>query len=402
MTEAGHTEPIKLWNMSYISILTINTLNAFSFFMIVTILSKYLIGIGATISLAGVIVGIFSLTSLLIRPACGVMSDRLNNVRLLKWSNVLMGVGLLGFAFTTSIPLIIVFRIINGIGFAIGGTSQISLATKYIPKNKMGEGMGYLGLGMVMGSAVAPGIGLSIANNFGMKTTFLISASLTVVAYILLCFFHEQKKKEAVVHKKIAFRDIIDPKALPYTVVASTFSFVNGSIASYLLLFADEKGITGISVYFTVCAVVLFLIRPFSGKLMDKKGIRIIVLPGLFITACSMFGLGRSSTLIMILLTGVFRSLGQGAAQPSLQAGCINKVGRDRSGVATSTYYLGGDIAQGVGPMLGGVIIGQYVGIDGYRNLFDLCGIVMLIALVFFFFVTKKESKSNSEIQGVD
>ena len=89
-----------------------------------------------------------------------------------------MVIGLLGFTITTQIPLLIIFRIINGVGFALSGTSQISLASRYIPKDKMGEGFGYLGLGMVLGSAVAPGLGLAIADNFGMKITFLISAGL--------------------------------------------------------------------------------------------------------------------------------------------------------------------------------------------------------------------------------
>ena len=136
-------------------VLTINILNAFSFYMISNILSSYLVDIGISIALAGFVVGLFSLTSLCFRPFSGLMSDRLNNVTLLKWSNVLLGIGLLGFPVVTRLPLIILFRIINGIGFAIGGTVQISLASKYIPDGRMGEGIGYLGLGMVAGSASA-------------------------------------------------------------------------------------------------------------------------------------------------------------------------------------------------------------------------------------------------------
>lgn len=381
----------RLWNKHYILVLLVNTLNAFSFYMIATILSKYLVNIGTTVAVAGFIVGLFSLTSLCCRPFSGVMADRLSNVTLLKWSNVLMGIGLLGFTVTTRLPLLIGFRIINGIGFALSGTCQISLASHYIPKNKMGEGIGYLGLGMVLGSAIAPGFGITIAEAVGMKATFLVSASMTVIAYIILCFFHEEKKK-TVEKKKITFNDIIAVKALPFTLVAGSYSFVNGIVASYLVLYADEIGVKGISLYFTVCAVVLFIIRPFSGKLMDKKGIRITVLPGLVLTASAMFMLGRSRTLFVILAAGALRSLGQGAAQPSLQAGCINAVGTDKSGVATSTYYLGGDICQGVGPMIGGCVVQMFAGTAGYTAIFDICGILLLAALVFFFFITRKES----------
>jgi predicted MFS family arabinose efflux permease len=380
----------KLWNKHYILVLLVNTLNAFSFFMVVTILSKYLVNIGTTVEMAGFIVGLFSLTSLCCRPISGIMADRLSNVTLLKWSNILMGVGLLGFTVTTYIPLLIVFRIINGVGFALSGTCQISLASRYIPKDKMGEGIGYLGLGMVLGSAVAPGFGLIIAEGCGMKITFLISAAFTAIAFVILCFYHEERKR-VVEKKQIKLSDIIATKALPFTLVAGSFSFVNGIIASYLVLFADEIGVKGISIYYTVCAIVLFIVRPFSGKLMDKKGIRVTVLPGLILTALAMFMLGSSKTLILILITGVIRSVGQGAAQPSLQAGCISAVGKDKSGVATSTYYLGGDVCQGFGPMIGGAIVGNIAGVTGYTALFNVCGVLLLCALVFFFIITSKK-----------
>jgi MFS family permease len=380
----------KLWNKHYILVLLVNTLNAFSFYMVVTILSKYLVNIGTTMTMAGFIVGLFSLTSLCCRPFSGIMADRFSNITLLKWSNILMGIGLLGFTITTQIPLLIVFRIINGVGFALSGTCQITLATRYIPKDKMGEGIGYLGLGMVLGSAVAPGFGLAIAEGFGMKITFLISAALTVIAYIILCF-QKEEKKQIVEKKRISFSDIIAVEALPYTFVAGAYSFVNGIVASYLILYADEIGVKGISIYFTVSAIVLFIIRPFSGKLMDKKGIRVTVLPGLILTACAMFMLGNSRTLILILITGAIRALGQGAAQPSLQAGCISAVGKDKSGVATSTYYLGGDVCQGFGPMIGGVIVGKIAGIAGYTTLFNICGVLLLCAFVYFFLITGKK-----------
>ena len=129
----------------------------------------------------------------------------------------------------------------------------------------MGEGIGYLGLGMVIGSAVAPGIGVTISENFGMRMTFLMSAVLTVAALVILCLFHEEKKENKE-KKKIVFSDILAVEALPYTIVAGSYSFINGIIASYLVMYADELGISGVSVYFTVCAAVLFIVRPFSGK----------------------------------------------------------------------------------------------------------------------------------------
>ncbi len=55
--------------------------------------------------------------------------------------------------------------------------------------------------------------------------TFLMSAVLTVVALVILCLFHEEKKKENKEKKKIVFSDILAVEALPYTIVAGSYSF---------------------------------------------------------------------------------------------------------------------------------------------------------------------------------
>lgn len=383
----------KLWNRSYILVILISTMSSFSFYMVATILSKYLVGIGTTITLAGFIVGLFSLTSLFSRPFCGLMVDRVNNVRLLVLSNVLMAIGVSGFAITTSIPLVIFFRICNGLGFAISSTVQVALIIRSIPKDKTGEGIGYMGISQLISFACAPGLGLIISESFGMKAAFMTAAALPILAIAILPFVendHHTKPKTS--QQKIAFNDFFEPKALPFVLPYSTLSFVNGVIATYLVLFADELGIEGIGIYFTVYAVFLFLIRPVAGKLMDAKGLNYTVFPGMIVTAISMFLLGVSQSLWFILLTSVLRAIGQGAAQPSLQAGCINHIGRDRSGVATSTYFLGGDVGNGIGPMLAGAIISLIAGPQGYRFVFVLCGLLIILATIYFFFKSKKEN----------
>ena len=62
-----------------------------------------------------------------------------------------------------------------------------------------------------------------------------------------------------------------------------------------------------------------------------------------------------------------------------------------RSGVATSTYFLGGDIGQGIGPMVGGFLLARIAGLAGYQVLFCFCGVLMLAARGYFFFYCKKQ-----------
>ena len=67
--EAIQGEPGSLWNLSYILALVISTVSGFSFYMNQSLLAGYLQGpeIGITAQTAGVIVGLFSLTSLFLQ-----------------------------------------------------------------------------------------------------------------------------------------------------------------------------------------------------------------------------------------------------------------------------------------------------------------------------------------------
>ena len=375
--------PEKLWNASYIFALVVSTFTAFSFYMNQSMLAGYLQsdGIGLTAQLAGVIVGLFSMTSLFCRPFCGVLSDRMNNVKLLMVSNLLMTAGLAGFAFVKTAPLFFAFRIMNGVGFAIGSTVQISLATRYIPRQRMGEGIGYMGLGNILGSAVAPGIGIAIAGALGMRAMLLISAALPALACFILLLMRDDRELSRDEKVHIRLRDILEPRAFAYSFSGGVFSFGNGIVNAYIVLFAASRGVESVALYFTVYAIGMFIIRPMSGKLMDKKGIRWTVYPGIVITACSFVLLACSQSLPMFLAAAVLRAIGQGSAQPSLQAGCINFIGRDRAGVATSTYYLCGDIGQGVGPMLGGLVVGAIAGAQGYQLMYLICAGLSLVSL---------------------
>ena len=52
----------KLWNKKYVCLVFVNTLSGFSFYMIMSLLTSYLTEIGNTVSVAVLVVGLFSIT----------------------------------------------------------------------------------------------------------------------------------------------------------------------------------------------------------------------------------------------------------------------------------------------------------------------------------------------------
>ncbi len=399
-------EKERLWNPQYVALMVANIFAYFGFFMVSTMLIPYLTGDGVGLGdeAAGVIVGMFAITALVSRPFCGMMADRFNKIWLVRIATLLMAAGTFGYGLSKALPFIVLARVLHGVGFAINGTTLISLVTQYVPRSKLGEGLGYFGLANVIASAKAPGFGAILAEQIGMEKVFWIAGLMCAGEIVLLVAVKYPGVKRAVTQKvsSVRIKDMVVVEALGYTCVSSTLSFSNGIVTAYLVPYGEELGIANISLYFTFNALAMFLSRPLAGKLMDKKGLYVVALPGMAITSASMFlfavaGKFPEGMFAAIMISSVLKALGQGAAQPSLQAASIKKAGKERSGSATSTFYLGGDIGQGIAPMIAGVIVGNAAtSLQGYVSSFYLTAVLIALAmlgLVFIYFHEKKESR---------
>ena len=87
----------RLWTAPYISLISLYTLVSIGFYMVMPLLAKYAIQHGASVSAAGVIVGMFSITALFARPVAGIISDRFNKKYVFIAATALIGSSLTGY-----------------------------------------------------------------------------------------------------------------------------------------------------------------------------------------------------------------------------------------------------------------------------------------------------------------
>jgi MFS family permease len=372
----------RLWNAQYIILLFLGTLTATSFSMVMPTIAKYATQLGASLTVAGIIAGLFSITALIARPFGGVIVDRLNKKKVLACATTVLGLAAMGYSVSVSIPLLVVFRILHGIGFAVSSTANVALVTSFIPRKRLGEGIGYYGLGQILAGAIGPNIGLIIGNKYGLRFSFLISSIilLTAAALMTRISYKPPVNIESIEksHKgRIAFCNIVAVEVLPLALIGGIFSFGNGIVSSFLVLLGEERGIKNIALYFTVNAICLFIVRPMAGKIADKKSLSFILYPALILSTMEALLLSNAKVLWMVLIAAVCKAFGQGAAQPTLQSTCIKKLPPSRSGVATSTFFLGADIGQGIGPIIGGAISASF----GYSAMFYCCVGLLIIGM---------------------
>jgi MFS family permease len=386
------TKPTTLLNKDFILLIVISLITSFGYNMLSTLVSSYAIEFGSNLTVAGTIAGVFSLAALFSRPFSGYASDILNRKKLCVASTVLIAIAMLGYIAAPGTGTLLLVRIIHGIAFGISGTANLALVSEYIPDKNMGQGLGYFGLGQVMAQVAGPSLGMYVKDIYGYKTLFLIIALITMAAAIVLTIGLRYAKTVATHSDDRASRDaaedgpspkkrgrisldgLIARECIAYALIGGLFSLGNGIINSFLVLIGSERSIIGISLFFSVNAIVLFLMRLTVGKIIDRAKLLLIVNISLLFCASSMAITGLTASLAVMMVAAVLKAIGHGSGQIALQSACIRKVSPAKVGVATSTFYIGADIGQGLGPIIGGGISDRF----GYSAMF--CAVAALMA----------------------
>ena len=376
--------PAKLWNIGFIYLLVVNSFNSIAFGMIAPLLPGYLVSMGATLAFSGLATGVFSVTALFVRPMAGILGDRLNKKKLLIITMSLTGLSITLYSLIPAAVWMIPVRILHGVVFSLSGTLFIALGADYIPQNRLGEGVGFLSVGQILGMALGPNIAIDFMERFSYELCFIFSGTIILISGLSLIALRYDRpvtiKPENKSKRAFHLSEFVAKELLPNMFFGAVFIVSNGLLNSYLVLMGIERGINSIGLFFIVNAVVLLFARPFIGRLTDRKGVAYAAFPGYILAAATMMIIGFSHTLWPILIAAVFAAVGVGGALPALQADCFRILGSQRKTVATGTYMIGMDLGMTIGQVLGGVVIGS----AGFTVAFGGAGILMLIGFVLY------------------
>jgi predicted MFS family arabinose efflux permease len=242
-------------------------------------------------------------------------------------------------------------------------------------------------LNSILAQALAPTLGTAISESFDNRAAFVL-AGLLLVAAIIMGFFMRlpetlRERKKAPL-RPVHLADYVCLPALPFVIINLIFSFAHGSNTAFIVLAGAEKGITLATVYFITFATVTFIVRPIAGRIGDRRGAPAIIFPAILFACAAELMLASMNSVWTIALAGVGMALGYGAAAPVLQSECIRRAQNGRTGVASSTYYMGPDLGNFIGPALSGFVIYSI----GYSNTFLFNGgIVALAAVIYVIFL---------------
>lgn len=170
--------------------------------------SVYVALYGGTAAYAGVLAAVFSGAAAVVRLLSGPLIDgRGRRIVMLVGFAVLI-VGTVGPLFTHDVAPFVVFRILQGAGFSAVTTASATAAADALPASRMGEGIGYYGLGQALSMSVGPALALALVSTDPPENLFVGVTAIAVVglSMIFLCRYEkhpEMLPEEAVYRRRL-------------------------------------------------------------------------------------------------------------------------------------------------------------------------------------------------------
>lgn len=148
--------------------------------------------LGAGAAFMGIVGGMMNLCSLFCRPVMGSFIDRISKYRLSMAGLLFMTVACAGYLLSVNPLMVLFFRIINGVGFALCSSSMSTWMSLLLPPEKIGSGMGIYGMMNALAMAVAPSIGVVLYQTLGYRISFIVAAVFTGLSLVLIQFVSDR------------------------------------------------------------------------------------------------------------------------------------------------------------------------------------------------------------------
>lgn len=349
----------------------------------------------ASDSLAGLVVGLFIVGSLIGRFITGKYVNSFGPKKILIFGLICLIITQLLYFIPGSVWFLMIVRLLNGIATAIATTATGTIAAYVTPTTRKSEGISLFSLSLVLGTAIGPFFGMLLMNSFSIQILFMICVILGVLSgllslFIKIDFKNVASKNDTSNRKTFSLGNFIAKEAIPVAIVMMLIGVTYAAILTYLQAFAVERNlVTAASYFFIFYAVASLVTRPIAGRLMDDKNENVVVYPAFIFLIISFAMLMFSFDGWVLLIAGIALGIGYGNLSSSMQAIAIKVSPSTKYGLATSTYFIGLDIGIGFGPSF----LGLFTHMITYSQLYGIMAILGIITLFIYFVVHGRNVK---------
>jgi MFS family permease len=358
-------------------------INRFSFFLAHhltrPILPLYLVSFGASSTVIGAVMAVFTITATATRIPVGLLIDRIGRKPFLIAGVALFAVGNFGYLWAPGILLMLPFRMLHGVGWSGCTTAVATLAADIAPQKRRGELIGYAAMASSLGGAIGPVAGFALLQRFDFFGVFFGAAALLFVSLILAAFVKEPDHGPRTNHRQRWIDLLVIPETLLPAVAVAFLSFGHGGILTFLPIHALKLGLENPGLWFGLYALCLLLSRPVAGPLSDRISRRAVIIPGLILNLLGIGILALASSPAWLMAAAVVGGFGTGAAQPALMTVAVDQTSPQRRGQSMAQYQCFYDLGIG----LGSLTLGAFLDLvdQNFSLMYAATAVVALIGL---------------------
>ena len=371
----------KIWSKDFIFLITSNFLMFITYYAILSALPIYLVtSLHASKFQVGMVVGVYTIASVLVRPFSGFALDRFGRRTIFLLSLVLYSFFFAGYLVALGITSLLVLRFVQGLSWGFSTVSGSTIAADIVPVSKRGEGMGYFSLSTTLGMSVGPVIGLYLSHNWGYTAMFV---SGILVSFASLGFAYAvHLRKRFVVGKKIVLKrnNMFEKSSLLPSANVFITMIAYGALLSFIALYGREIGIRNSGMYFLIFSFGIAAARISAGKVFDRHGPRNLLTYCILLLIIGFVLLAMAKNEVLFYISAILIGFGNGVIFPTFQTMINNLADAAHRGAANATLYTAVDLGMGFGMFMAG-LIAQHISMPA---IFWLSAGVCFAGLIFF------------------
>ncbi|UQZ88467.1 hypothetical protein C4J81_04305 [Deltaproteobacteria bacterium Smac51] len=371
----------QLWTLPFLTFIALNLFIFMGFDVLLPTLSLYLEGQGNTETDIGRIFAIFTVSAVLMRMLAGRLASYFNPMRLARLGLLFCAIAGAFYYWADTVPTAMAARFLHGAGFGLASTLITALASQIIPPLRLGEGMGYLGLGTTLALALGPFFGVWLMDEFGFFVLFMVVAGFYVLSVIGISALPKIKMAGPPPGAPRPRLVLVSPSVIAPSVMMFMVGLSMSSAMIYLALYCKEINLPYAGHFFVLSTAGIFISRLTAGRIHDRIGHSYVIIPASILLAATMFLLAKADTRGMIFTASILYGLSTGAIFPSVQALAMSAVDISRRTEATASIFNSFDLGVGLGSVILGYVAGR---MGSYNSVYWAATAVAVVFLLYY------------------